>query len=285
MIGMSFALVTRPVARNRTRALPFESGVSQGRTQRFTISFYLTALLFIVFDIEIVFLYPLATCSSRWAGSGSGSSRSSSASSLWPTCTSGGRGRSIGGGERQEAPEGLWAPARSGSCGRARGRVSSNRSSGTSRKSSCLRPSRRRSPGTGLLIGLRPSASARCAIEMMSIVTRATTARGSCRGLPLDTPASRPDRSGRSPHKMAALLRQIYDQMSSEVVMAMGACASSGCSTTTRCSRASTRSSPSTSMCRDARPGPRRCSRASSGPRRRSTPGFRRMYEIRGVAS
>jgi NADH-quinone oxidoreductase subunit A len=28
--------------------------------QRFTVSFYLTAMLFIVFDIEIVFLYPLA---------------------------------------------------------------------------------------------------------------------------------------------------------------------------------------------------------------------------------
>ena len=40
----------------------FESGVSSGppRQQRFTISFYLTAMLFIVFDIEIVFLYPLA---------------------------------------------------------------------------------------------------------------------------------------------------------------------------------------------------------------------------------
>jgi NADH-quinone oxidoreductase subunit A len=62
MIGMSFAFATRPVARNRTRRLPFESGVSQGPPdiQRFTISFYLTALLFIVFDIEIVFLYPLA---------------------------------------------------------------------------------------------------------------------------------------------------------------------------------------------------------------------------------
>ena len=28
--------------------------------QRFTIGFYLTAMLFILFDIEIVFLYPLA---------------------------------------------------------------------------------------------------------------------------------------------------------------------------------------------------------------------------------
>jgi NADH-quinone oxidoreductase subunit A len=53
---------TRPRRRTRSRGIPFESGVSQGppRTQRFTISFYLTAMLFIVFDIEIVFLYPLA---------------------------------------------------------------------------------------------------------------------------------------------------------------------------------------------------------------------------------
>ena len=62
MIGMSFAFATRSSHRTKTRAIPFESGVSQGppRLQRFTISFYLTALLFIVFDIEIVFLYPLA---------------------------------------------------------------------------------------------------------------------------------------------------------------------------------------------------------------------------------
>ena len=62
MVVMSFAFATRPARRTRTRTLPFESGVSQGPPQqrRFTISFYLTAMLFIVFDIEIVFLYPLA---------------------------------------------------------------------------------------------------------------------------------------------------------------------------------------------------------------------------------
>jgi NADH-quinone oxidoreductase subunit A len=62
MIGMSFIFGTRPKARTRARVLPFESGVSTGppKQQRFTISFYLTAMLFIVFDIEIVFLYPLA---------------------------------------------------------------------------------------------------------------------------------------------------------------------------------------------------------------------------------
>ena len=62
MIFMSFAFAQRPTARTKARGLPFESGVSLGapRMQRFTISFYLTAMLFIVFDIEIVFLYPLA---------------------------------------------------------------------------------------------------------------------------------------------------------------------------------------------------------------------------------
>src|SRR5580765_4849241 len=62
MIVMSYAFAQKPVRRTRARTIPFESGVSQGppKTQRFTISFYLTAMLFIVFDIEIVFLYPLA---------------------------------------------------------------------------------------------------------------------------------------------------------------------------------------------------------------------------------
>ena len=61
MILMSFVFATRPARRTRTRRLPFESGVSQGppQTNRFTVSFYLTAMLFIVFDIEIVYLYPL----------------------------------------------------------------------------------------------------------------------------------------------------------------------------------------------------------------------------------
>jgi NADH-quinone oxidoreductase subunit A len=63
MIALSFLFATRPAARTRQRLLPFESGVSQGapsQQRRFTVSFYLTAMLFILFDIEIVFLYPLA---------------------------------------------------------------------------------------------------------------------------------------------------------------------------------------------------------------------------------
>ena len=63
MIAASFVLPQRPIARTRQKMLPFESGVSEGppsRERRFTVSFYLTAILFILFDIEIVFLYPLA---------------------------------------------------------------------------------------------------------------------------------------------------------------------------------------------------------------------------------
>ena len=63
MLAFSFVFSTRSHRRApRAQRLPFESGVSTGplEQQRFTISFYLTAMLFIVFDIEIVFLYPVA---------------------------------------------------------------------------------------------------------------------------------------------------------------------------------------------------------------------------------
>ena len=62
MLMASFVFATRPKRRVRARTIPFESGVSTGPMpqQRFTVSFYLTAMLFILFDIEIVFLYPLA---------------------------------------------------------------------------------------------------------------------------------------------------------------------------------------------------------------------------------
>ena len=66
MIAMSFIFAS-PARRVRARTMPFESGVSTGppKQQRFTISFYLTAMLFIVFDIEIVFLFPVAVVLER----------------------------------------------------------------------------------------------------------------------------------------------------------------------------------------------------------------------------
>lgn len=47
---------------NKVKMMPYESGVDPvGETRiRFSIRFFLIALLFIIFDIEIVFLYPWA---------------------------------------------------------------------------------------------------------------------------------------------------------------------------------------------------------------------------------
>ena len=49
-------------ARVRSKADPYECGLPSEVRQgfRFGISFYLVAMLFILFDIEVVFLYPIA---------------------------------------------------------------------------------------------------------------------------------------------------------------------------------------------------------------------------------
>jgi NADH-quinone oxidoreductase subunit A len=52
-----------PKFRSRTKQLPFECGaVSVGdiTEQRFNVRFYLVAMVFILFDIEIIFMYPWA---------------------------------------------------------------------------------------------------------------------------------------------------------------------------------------------------------------------------------
>ena len=51
-----------PRINKKVKMMPYESGVDTvGETRiRFSIRFFLIALLFIIFDIEIVFLYPWA---------------------------------------------------------------------------------------------------------------------------------------------------------------------------------------------------------------------------------
>ena len=46
--------------RNRVKDMPYESGIvpTGDARQRFSVKFYLVAMLFIVFDIEAIFLYP-----------------------------------------------------------------------------------------------------------------------------------------------------------------------------------------------------------------------------------
>ncbi len=57
------AILLGPKKPSRTKQLPFECGaVSAGsvREQRFNVRFYVVAVLFILFDVEIIFMYPWA---------------------------------------------------------------------------------------------------------------------------------------------------------------------------------------------------------------------------------
>ena len=51
-----------PKNKTVTKQLPFECGsVAEGSAnQRFNVRFYLVAMLFILFDIEVIFMYPWA---------------------------------------------------------------------------------------------------------------------------------------------------------------------------------------------------------------------------------
>jgi NADH-quinone oxidoreductase subunit A len=64
VVSVVIAPVTRPRRFNRAKLEAYECGiepvVGESAGQRFPIKYYLTAMLFIVFDIEIVFLYPWA---------------------------------------------------------------------------------------------------------------------------------------------------------------------------------------------------------------------------------
>ena len=60
MLGLSFFLGQR--INRKYKNTPFESGIiSVGSAQfRISVHFYLTAILFIIFDLEIAFLFPWA---------------------------------------------------------------------------------------------------------------------------------------------------------------------------------------------------------------------------------
>lgn len=66
---MSFA-VGKVGIRNRTKDTAYECGMlsDEGPQPRFSVKFYLVAMLFILFDIEIVFLYPWAVVFQRFVG-------------------------------------------------------------------------------------------------------------------------------------------------------------------------------------------------------------------------
>ena len=69
MVGALFGVVmgkinefVGPKRPNEEKQTTYESGMEPIRTarERFSVKFYMVAMLFIVFDIEVVFLYPWA---------------------------------------------------------------------------------------------------------------------------------------------------------------------------------------------------------------------------------
>jgi NADH-quinone oxidoreductase subunit A len=69
VFSVIMAIIVGPSRYNRSKLAAYECGIEpvdqpvrgpQAAGQRFPVKYYLTAMLFIVFDIEIVFLYPWA---------------------------------------------------------------------------------------------------------------------------------------------------------------------------------------------------------------------------------
>jgi NADH-quinone oxidoreductase subunit A len=58
LLTVSFLLGKR--VRNRVKDMPYESGIvpTGDARRRFSVKFYLVGMLFILFDIEAIFLYP-----------------------------------------------------------------------------------------------------------------------------------------------------------------------------------------------------------------------------------
>ena len=58
LVGLSFAVGHR--VKNRVKSTPYECGITPtgSARERFSVKFYLVAMVFILFDIEAIFLYP-----------------------------------------------------------------------------------------------------------------------------------------------------------------------------------------------------------------------------------
>lgn len=70
IIAVIASAILGPKKGSRTKLMAYESGNDPehggvGTSQRFPVHFYLVAMLFIVFDIETAFFYPLAVAYQR----------------------------------------------------------------------------------------------------------------------------------------------------------------------------------------------------------------------------
>ena len=72
IISLAASKLLAPQAPSPAKLAPYECGIIPGREtpDRFPVRFFLVAMIFIVFDIEIIFLFPWATVYRELAGYG-----------------------------------------------------------------------------------------------------------------------------------------------------------------------------------------------------------------------
>ena len=67
--GLVLSAIVSPNRRNRVKTANYECGIDPTPTNtehgRFPVAFYLVGMTFIIFDVEVVFLYPWATAFGR----------------------------------------------------------------------------------------------------------------------------------------------------------------------------------------------------------------------------
>lgn len=74
VVSVVISSIVGPRRRNRAKLEAYECGIEplppSAMVHRFPVKYYLTAMLFIIFDIEIVFLYPWAVAADElgWFG-------------------------------------------------------------------------------------------------------------------------------------------------------------------------------------------------------------------------
>jgi NADH-quinone oxidoreductase subunit A len=62
VVTLAVAKLLRPEKPERAKLMPYECGVDpvDNARQRYTVRFYIIAILFVVFDVETIFLFPWA---------------------------------------------------------------------------------------------------------------------------------------------------------------------------------------------------------------------------------
>ena len=62
VVGLAVGRLIRPFSPNADKLMPYECGVDPAGDshERFSIRFYIIAILFVIFDVETIFLFPWA---------------------------------------------------------------------------------------------------------------------------------------------------------------------------------------------------------------------------------